>query len=547
MAGDDYLWGQVASSVRAGNLQFKQRVVVDLMNGARDLVAHLKGVQQLTTRDPFLPVSEVRDGSDVAALFHRKATEELKGVLDSHLAVLDDQAAAFRAVGVRYYNTEVINAEQFAKIRPTKLSVSTEAPAGSGSLTTAYRPGMTPQGVAIRWVDPMSKSYRELYNWGTSINWYPALTAQTMWNEVAGHVRRGFETYQTVLDSAMKAGPSGTGGWESDGADAARTAVHRYIKDIDTLNTAMASVGDKLSTTAEVLQRAYNVFKNLPHPDQLTDQQRQQLETGQLWALRMLMKMNYTSGLQSSTSGIPVLPQPVSPVTDSLDTPHRRTETAPRTRTDDRITGVRNRSEDEHLIPGFRSLDDVGPEVVRTIGPDIDGMQPFEPGGTDSLSEYPTGTTDQPRDLGQGNTGGITDPALMGARDPRALAGHGGAGAAGAAGLAAQSTARPTPRAGGGAGGGGSRGGVPRAGELSKRPAAQLFPRAGAPSAEPAGRAGPRAGVPGAPGAPAPAARRHADRAEDKEHKSAEYLNSEEHLGDAIGRLPPAYRPVVDR
>ncbi|MGO4615053.1 hypothetical protein AB4305_11955 [Nocardia sp. 2YAB30] len=542
MAGDDYLWGKVASGARAGNLRFDRQTVVDLMNGARDLVAQLKGVQQLATRDSFAPVSGVRDGSDVAARFHSKATEELVGVLDSHLAVLDDQAAAFRAVGARYHNTEVINAEEFAKIRPKTLSASKKELLGSGTLTTAYRPGMAPDGVAIRWVDPMSKSYRELYEWGTSINWYSVINAQKMWNKVSGHVREGFEDYQAVLDRVTNVKHGGTVVWEGGGADAARKAIRRYIKDIDSLDTAMTGVGDKLSTTAAVLQRAYNVFKDLPNPAQLTQQQQQDLESGDLWALRMLMKLNYTSGLQSSTSGIPPLPHPVSPVTDGTDPTKRRNGTAPVTIPDDRITGVRIRSEDEHLIPGTRPLDDVGPEVGLPTGPDVDGTQPFEP---DGLSNYPAGIADRPRDLGQDARSGIADPAFMGARDPQAMAGRGGPRAAG---LPAPSTARPTPRptGGRGLGGGGSAGGGPRAGELSKRPAAQLFPRAGTPSVEPAGRAGPRAGVPGSPGAPAPAARRR-DREEDKEHKSAEYLNSEEHLGDAIGQLPPSYRPVVDR
>ncbi|NUS42325.1 MAG: hypothetical protein HOQ24_01310, partial [Mycobacteriaceae bacterium] len=43
-----------------------------------------------------------------------------------------------------------------------------------------------------------------------------------------------------------------------------------------------------------------------------------------------------------------------------------------------------------------------------------------------------------------------------------------------------------------------------------------------------------------------PAARRR-DKEEEKEHNSADYLNSDEHLDDAIGELPSIYRPVVDR
>ncbi|MEU7628733.1 hypothetical protein AB0C34_01940 [Nocardia sp. NPDC049220] len=554
MAGEDYLWGRVASGAGAGNLQFDRQSVVDLMHGVRDLVAQLKGVQQLVDRDQFGPVSAVRDGSDVSARFRKKATDELAGALDSHLTVLDDQAAAFRAVGVRFHNTEVLSAEEFAKIRPKALSVSKEGLLGSGTVTTAYRGGVAPEYADIRWVDPMNKNYRQLYEWAMSINWYPALAAEAMWTDVAGHVRQGFQTYRGVLDNAMKAGPGGDGGWEGSGADSAREAVHRYINDIDTLDTAMTGVGEKLSTTAQVLQGAYNAFKDLPHPDHLTEQQQQQLEAGGLQAFRILMKVNYTSGLQDTTSGVPTLPHPVSPVTSGVDTPSRRSATPRQTIAEDRDTRVRIRPlEEKYRIEGFSPPIESGPVDLR-LGPDVDRIQTFESGEPDNLSGYPggipdqsVGMSDQPRDLGQADNSGMAGPAFMGAQKPQAPAGHGGASLAG---LPAQTTAKPAPRSAGGAapgGGAGARGGVPRAGALTNRPAAQLFPRVAAPSAEPVGRAGPRVGVPGSPGAPAPAARRAADHAEDKEHKPAEYLNSEEHLGEAIGHIPPAYRPVVDR
>ncbi|MEU7766888.1 hypothetical protein AB0B25_17400 [Nocardia sp. NPDC049190] len=548
MAGEDYSWGQVASGARAGNLQFDRQSVVHLMNGVRDLVAHLKGVRQLAIRDQFAPVSGVRDGGEVSARFRKKATDELAGTLDSHLTVLDDQAATFRAVGVRFHNTEVISAEEFAKIRPKSLSVSKEALLGSGTVTTAYRGGKTPEYADIRWVDPMSKNYRQLYEWAMSINWYPALAAEAMWNDVAGHVRQGFQTYRTVLDNAMKAGPGGAGGWEGDGADSARKAVHRYIDDVDALDTAMTKVGEKLSTTAQVLQGAYNAFKDLPHPDHLTEEQQQELEAGGLQALRILMKVNYTSGLQDSTSGVPRLPHPVSPVTDGVDTPSPRSGTPPRTVTKDRDTGVRiSALEEKYRIEGSAPLDGSGPDLGLPIGQDIDGIQPFESGGPENRSDLPARVSDQPTDLGQRDGAGMANPALMGARDPQAMNGVGGPRAAA---LPTPSIAGPTPRAAGGAaaiGGAGARGSGLRAPEVPKKPAAHLFPRSGMPPAESAGRAGPRAGVPGSPGAPAPAARRAADRSEDKEHKPAEYLNSEEHLGEAIGHIPPAYRPVVDR
>ncbi|MFE1593224.1 hypothetical protein [Nocardia sp. NPDC058705] len=109
--------------------------------------------------------------------------------------------------------------------------------------------------------------------------------------------------------------------------------------------------------------------------------------------------------------------------------------------------------------------------------------------------------------------------------------------------------------AGGGAGGGGLGGGglggagLPK--DAATAAASKLFPRAsaGLPGAAAGlGRAGMGAGMAGMPGGMGPAgAGAGGQGGGNKEHKRADYLDSAEHLDEAIGGAPVVAKPVIER
>ncbi|MGK8488387.1 hypothetical protein [Nocardia asiatica] len=197
-------------------------------------------------------------------------------------------------------------------------------------------------------------------------------------------------------------------------------------------------------------------------------------------------------------------------------------------------------------------------DPAHSAAPDGNGTLPWE-GAPPGAQDIPPTAQDT------GSTGGL-DPDATGdnlgnnAENATDLAGFAdrAAGPGDAAGVAPylagpnaaqpvgeQSHTRPLSGRLVGAGSGGS-GHRAEADPVKRAAAARPVPRAGIAPEEPV-RAGARAGLPGAPGAPGPVAGRRRDGEEDQEHKPAGYLESDEHLNEAIGQLPPVYRPVVDR
>ncbi|MFE7796287.1 hypothetical protein [Nocardia sp. NPDC057440] len=103
-------------------------------------------------------------------------------------------------------------------------------------------------------------------------------------------------------------------------------------------------------------------------------------------------------------------------------------------------------------------------------------------------------------------------------------------------------------KGGGGAGGGGAGAGAGLTNAAAQ--SAKLFPRAALTeaAAAAAGRAGlaTGAGAPGAPGGMGPAGQ-GANQGGQKEHKRADYLDSIEHLDEALGAAPVVAKPVVEK
>ncbi|MFQ6395302.1 hypothetical protein ACLMAJ_17765 [Nocardia sp. KC 131] len=116
------------------------------------------------------------------------------------------------------------------------------------------------------------------------------------------------------------------------------------------------------------------------------------------------------------------------------------------------------------------------------------------------------------------------------------------------------------PTAGGGRGAGGGAGGGPGPGSpgtpthLRDYPAS-LFPRAGTelatgavpPRAGPAPGQQPMTGTPGSPGSAAPHGAHGAGKGNGSDHKRPKYLQSAEHLDEALGEPPMVFKAVIDR
>ncbi|WP_459545879.1 WXG100 family type VII secretion target [Nocardia sp. X0981] len=570
MAGGATTWQGLAASAANGEIHIDESVFDKVSSAVYDLVGWIRGVQEMARAVPIRPVSPLPDGAGIARAFGVKTAHGLADVLDSHLTVLTDMADTLRAAGTYYNYTEHHSADALSKVImhvPLPDAVADVLAAPKKSL---LRDADT-EKVTVDWTNPQSMSFDELFELGAGINPAPVDATSALWTTMASTLRNSFGLFDTAVGAKRDQ-------WRGDGGTQAFAAAQRYTDDVHGLLFAMNDIVGKLDDIGDALRQT---AAGMPQSTRFTEHEKlsmtpayqgsmQALYTGPLKAAIQLPTLPQPTSMVSGNGAPPAAPGPSGPGTDLTDDKNRDgAGLSPAQYDDAMVDGLDDFYADdpeESTDPGGNTPPDGTDNLPSSTPPGSadpsPGPVPAENGSAPGLAQDPA--LDRPFGDGADNLGPADlamapaepgnpapDPAgaVNGAAEP--LDGGGIAPYLGGPGPAASTgdpwRTRPFPgRLGAiGAGSGGAPPG--RAPEPGPRPAvARPVPRAGI-APDDMVRAGSRSGIPGAPGAPGAVAGRRRDGEEEQEHKSPEYLESEEHLADAIGQLPPVYRPVVDR
>lgn len=563
MAGDATTWQGLAGSAANGEIHIDESVFDKLNSAVYDLAGWIRGIQEMARAVPIQPVSPLPDGADIARTFGVKTAHGLADVLDSHLTVLTDMADTLRAAGTYYNYTERHSADALSKVimhmpLPAVVADVLVAPKKS------FLRDADTEKVAVDWTNPQSMSFDELFELGAGINPASVDATSVLWTTMASTLRNSFGLFDTAVGAKRDQ-------WRGAGGAGAFAAAQRYTDDIHNLLFAMNEIVTKLDDVGAALRQT---AAGMPQSTRFTEQEKLSMTPAYQGSMQAL----YTGPLRAAVQ-LPALPQPTSMVSGNGAPPSAPDPSGPGTDPtanknpagtgllpgqDDAIVGdIADFDADDPADspdPGGNTPPDgAGNQPSSTLSDPSPGPVPAVNGPAGGLVPEPVGDAGNPGPADLADR--AVDPAGPGTRalDPagsvngaaESLDGGGGAPYLGgpAPGSITGETSRTRPFSGRlGATGPGSGGAPPaRAAEPVQRPAAaRPTPRAGI-APDDVVRAGSRSGIPGAPGAPGPVAGRRRDGEEEQEHKSPEYLESDEHLDDAIGQLPPVYRPVVDR
>ncbi|MFI9508642.1 hypothetical protein [Nocardia sp. NPDC052566] len=560
MADEDTLWRRdVAGAARAGELIIDPAELAKIKTALHQTIARVKGIRNLALGVPTGRVSSFHDGRDIGERIHLKSVSDLAQVLHAHTVVLDDMADVMHVVQYVMGATERHNKKIFDLTIPDRQAIAAEnigVPEEAAGLWKTVKPGrqlVNADEHQVNWDIPQTKTYAQLYDLGQHIDPTIVTAAQALWYSMTTKLTESFGELTAVLDASHR-------GWAGEGASAARRASGRYIDDVGKLTSAMNGVTGKLQDIFTALLNTRHAMPQTPPipegtvvtPEVALAVNQQKTRTP---GYQLAMMVNYTTPLLAAT-GFDELPRPTSPVSGTSTDPSTQGLPGANGLTGETGTGPGNTD-----VPG-RPGPPSGPGLAQDPTAPGNGTSPVGSGEPEMPGDSgkPGATGDGPGDSRlasaidaaadkagreNGDRSGLGD---LGQRstDSHALAAMPG-NAAGRTGDAAKSSlANSRPLAAGLRAGAAGPGSGPRAGDLTKQALAQrMFPRAGLPAEELAGRT--RAGLPGAPGVPGVPVSRRGDGGEEGEHKSADYLNSEEHLNEAIGPLAPIYRPVVDR
>ncbi|MEV0252256.1 hypothetical protein AB0H76_37110 [Nocardia sp. NPDC050712] len=336
------------------------------------------------------------------------------------------------------------------------------------------------------------------------------------------------ETVNQKLENGM---------WNTPAAHKANTAIKGYVQNVNELSGRMNLIASNLEHTSGRL----SIFgANLPEPLSQTavPEDRKTARNNAITAFNN----QYVPAVNAASNAIPVLPDPVPPTTQdpgSRPGPGSK-QTSPQPspgpgpqHKPQQPSNPSTPSEPSQPSPSQPSQPSTPshpsqPSPSQPSQPSTPS-QPSKPSG-DDLSKALQNAQNALKNGIDPTTGLPLTPAQKAALEK---ATHGkGAGPGGKGGP-------------GGAGGGGAP-----LKDAATQAASKLFPRASAATAGMTGlgRAGlAAAGQPGTPGGMGPAGQGGQQGGGSKEHKRADYLDSTEHLDEALGDAPVVAKPVVER
>ncbi|WP_431953528.1 hypothetical protein [Nocardia lijiangensis] len=551
MAGEPVAWGSLASG---GVVKLEPGVVVELARTCARAFDGVLGARKIVADVVELaPFSVLPSGTDLARKMSARGGE-VRDFLDRHVEILNEMADTFVAAGKAFDGAEQDSIAELDKIRmPTEPGGQWSSPAPQLLSNTDW-----PTGIAQ---DPRYGYYQALSGSNGVSEYHPASIdqgnahsmdlpsicalhdsidpskvryASDVWGWMSREMTAAFGGFRERLEAVKSM-------WLGAGAAKATEATQLYIDDSDMLAYQMGTMSSNLFCASAWL---YQTWQTTPSSSQFStvESQRQALKdptylqdlrnnvNQHYWGVRTSVTEHvstltgtyppgFSTGVVSADTKIPMFVAPRSPVSGTI-------------RDEDRRRGGPTGGGPGGGVPTGR------------LGP---GISPAGLNGSGAPSGAPANSP------GAGDPSGNPLSALsgLGQQAGNALQQAGTAGKPQGAGTPPSMMSASAKPSGPGGGSGLGASGL----GAGKEPAQQLnkFPRAGAlgPMAAGAGlsaaRAGsvPMGGTPGTPGATG-AAGQNAGQGE-RARKRPSYLESDEHIDEAMGTPQVVSRPVVDQ
>ncbi len=501
--------------------------MLELVVGAQDWIHQNVGVASP-------PVAASVSGQLMWTIFNVKFGTQLLDRVNSHRDILTVMGETFVAAGQKYQRTEHDSEVSFDEI-------SFDEP--KGTLPTGVPPVLTVPNAPTA---PLLGIEYDAFSFGpelgAQLSWEtlwvvcngidaPAVAAAaSVWSWLATHLDTGFTTLRTSINSVSDQ-------WKGAGAERAIAATDHYVTVSQQLTKDMGLMSDALLFTSGWLQQTKtNAMPPTPQPPPGTSITAQMLNSVNLTRYQENFQTYYSNNYVTTTTRIVKLPVPTAinpPPIESYDPP----ENLPSNETheeDGNETSSGGGGGGGGTSPGSVRDDTPVDQPQREGGDGPSGNPSPLTGDTPGEGTSPELTTPEStpglsellnQDLNPLNTLATNEPEMP---------------------IGAPLLTNPILPRGGMpvlSGGGGPRGGVvAKLGNIEPK----LFPRAAAiPEARFAGRAGPAGGY--GPGMPFGGMPGRTGNGDEREKKREEYLNSTEHLDEALGVPERSVRPVLDR
>ncbi|WP_054811304.1 hypothetical protein [Nocardia arizonensis] len=545
---DSTIWASLHGLADEGYLELEPGTAEDCARHVEDMLDDVVGMQKWmmyngVAGSPYISGSP--SGANLALVFGHKFASELRTRLDRHREILVDMGNTFITAGKKYQRTEDSSTHSFEDI-----NFHPEGTLPQGGPTKGAIPENPPKPDAVTKYDVPNDllvpelgaqlSWEQLYEYCNLINPQAVADAAGVWQWISTSLDTSFTTLRTTISAAGN-------WWKGVGAKAAIGSTTQYAETSKQLTSDMRVLGNTLLYTSGWLQQTrQNALPPTPTPPVATTEEQQTANANDLLRFQQNYQTYFTTNYTHTSTRIVTLPTP-DPVTvtalragESAGVPLGEPSTV-----DEDHTGegpdIDSGNEDSTGDHDGGDLD----------GGDLDGGggDGDHSGGGDDHTDG--GNGQDPTESSPGPEWNATTPEGITGEDLSLLDNlpqNQSTETSHTPGIVASipTTGVPLGNTVGGIsskGVGGGRGSVFTAPLGTQE--AKLFPRATAPvDPRVITRAGPVGGPGGMPFGGAPG-RSMSD--EERERRRVEYLNSVEHLDEALGEHGRGIRPVLDR
>ncbi|MEV6337412.1 hypothetical protein AB0M12_22150 [Nocardia vinacea] len=591
LSGDDIGKDSQNLTVKQKSLQTLAKYAIDLY----DVFDTIEGWTHFVEKvDGF---GNLPSGIALQGKFQR-AGRDLNDRAKSHKTILEDLAQQFITAGKLYTAAEEANTSGFDRLRNARSAErhgswslpadgTTKIPDWGGKTGRTDKYGGPPADLKQyanekdgRDTEPVRPEPASVLDYPTAYSWHQSLIngmghtsdASGIWSDMAEHVTGPAANLGNQM-TAMQTSDD----WNSDAAVKAGGAVQAYVSGVQNMVEGMRIVASNLLNTSGWLWAVQANTPNIPPDTVGTQYARDEVDKA-----KRIFNDWYVPGLAASSNAIPLMVQPVSPVvqpTAPTPSPTRTQQTGPGGGTGGTGSGkggtsaAQSQAAQQALADQRKATQQAEKTAAEQRQQAEQQRQQAEREAAQREAAQQRATQQQAAEQAaqqaaqqasqsaQQGLDGVKqamDQAAQAAAQQAQAAAAKDMQSAGLAGLpsALSALGKDALKAGGGSGAGKSGGAGGGAGSgaganLSSNSLqnSKLFPRAAA--AEMAGAAtASRAGIastgqPGSPGGMGPAG--HGAGGQNKEHKRAAYLDSVEHIEEALGDAQVVVKPVVEQ
>ncbi|MFI9504697.1 hypothetical protein [Nocardia sp. NPDC052566] len=537
------LWASLLASSKDGHLKLEPGTAEQCAEHVESMLEVVVGVQNWMNQNTAAASPEIAasvSGRLLWTVFNLKFGTELRQRIDRHREILVDMGNTFVTAGKRYARTEDESAASFENISFTPSGTPPSGAPPKGVVPSSPRkPGAGTKYDSYGFGPEMGRQlgWEMLYIICNSMNPQAVADAGGVWYWLSSTLETGFTTLRTTIASTSDR-------WQGIGAQTAIAATNDYTTASKQLTGDMKLLGDTLVYTSGWLQQTkQNAMPPTPQPPPGDSISQNMANEVNLIRYQENFQLYYSDNYTQTTARIVTLPTPdpvTTPGVDVGDNPAGTPMTEPVPPKDDESDGDSGEKPPGDGGDGEGGGEGGGGEGGGTGGGGSGGAKPPHTGdpGTKPPTTTPGKTPKPLEGIGPNPLAALNKPPGSLSSDPSKNPGV----LASTVPPVGANTGTPTIKGGSGIG---SKGVVGRAPVALGASTNQLFPRAVVPAeARVIGRAGPAGGLPGAPYGGAPG---RPNPNEERDKKRSEYLNSTDHLDEALGEHGRGIRPVLDR